>query len=80
MILFLHFLFPVTILALLFFAYMAFFKDWSERSYENSKNTFPFSLIAFFGKKFYVWYFRVSIVVDLIAAIFIYILFLRPYL
>jgi hypothetical protein len=71
---FFHVFFISLIIFMLFVNYMAWFRNLGEKQYEKGKNVFPFSVIASGGKRFYVWYYKISALFVLLVLIAFYIL------
>ena len=71
----LHLFFVLMILTFIFFGYMAFFRAWDKKQYEAAKRQTwgPFCALAKAGEKFYIGYYRLSIVAALVFFIGFYI-------
>ena len=61
----------VCMVVCLFATYMAFFHDWGSKHFLIAKKYrfTPFFLLALFGERFYVIYYKVGVVSALIATI-----------
>jgi uncharacterized membrane protein (DUF4010 family) len=74
MIVLFHALFILTIAWLVFAIYASWRLDWGGQTIDMHKNKFPLSLVARFGRRFFVLYYRVSVIIALIGIIALYVL------